>query len=186
MSKRVNGTVTYLIQTAITYVAGAELAVRVANNTYTVYYNNTLIGSTQTIPDSIFNINPKVGVGSSGVSNQFDDYNIYALGAEGQYNNLNKYDNSSLRVPLSFPLWTDPNSAQFMAALKEYFVSSSFTQETTLFGSQSGSGKWIGGVLAPDGCIYCVPFNSTQVLKISSATINMGYNAVLSRYLNKL
>ena len=39
-----------------------------------------------------------------------------------------------------------------------------------LFGSFSGADKWIGGVLAPNGRIYCVPFNSTQVLEIDPET----------------
>ena len=36
----------------------------------------------------------------------------------------------------------------------------------TTFGSLSGSEKWDGGALAPDGCIYGIPYNSTSVLKI--------------------
>ena len=37
---------------------------------------------------------------------------------------------------------------------------------TSNFGSLSGTGKWIGGVLAPNGCIYGIPLNSTSILKI--------------------
>jgi len=40
----------------------------------------------------------------------------------------------------------------------------------TLFGSLSGTSKWYGGVLAPNGKIYCVPHNATQVLEIDPET----------------
>jgi hypothetical protein len=40
----------------------------------------------------------------------------------------------------------------------------------TLFGSLSDTYKWIGGVLAPNGKIYGIPSNSTQVLEIDPAT----------------
>ena len=40
------------------------------------------------------------------------------------------------------------------------------TNNTNLFGSLSGTSKWIGGVLAPNGKIYGIPFDSTQVLEI--------------------
>ena len=35
-----------------------------------------------------------------------------------------------------------------------------------MFGSLTGSEKWQGAVLAPNGKIYCVPRNHTQVLCI--------------------
>jgi len=44
------------------------------------------------------------------------------------------------------------------------------TQTTTLFGNFSGTYKWFGGVLAPNGKIYCIPSNSTQVLEIDPNT----------------
>jgi len=40
----------------------------------------------------------------------------------------------------------------------------------SLFGSLSGSNKWIGGVLAPNGKIYGIPYNSTQILEIEPST----------------
>ena len=40
----------------------------------------------------------------------------------------------------------------------------------SLFGSLSGSNKWIGGVLAPNGKIYGIPYNSTQILEIDPVT----------------
>ena len=44
--------------------------------------------------------------------------------------------------------------------------SSFFTSQ--LFGSLAGG--WIGGVLAPNGKIYGIPNNSTQVLEIDKST----------------
>ena len=41
-------------------------------------------------------------------------------------------------------------------------------QTTTTFGSLSGTAKWVGGVLAPNGKIYGIPHNSTTVLEIDS------------------
>ena len=38
--------------------------------------------------------------------------------------------------------------------------------QVSTFGSLSGGDKWVGGVLAGNGCIYGVPFDSTTVLKI--------------------
>ena len=35
-----------------------------------------------------------------------------------------------------------------------------------LFGSISGSGKYRGGVLAPNGKIYAIPQDATQILEI--------------------
>jgi len=40
----------------------------------------------------------------------------------------------------------------------------------SLFGSLSGSYKWRGGVLAPNGKIYGIPYDSTQVLEIDPET----------------
>ena len=40
----------------------------------------------------------------------------------------------------------------------------------TTFGSLAGSRKWVGGVLAPNGKIYGIPFNSTTVLEIDPVT----------------
>jgi hypothetical protein len=51
-------------------------------------------------------------------------------------------------------------------------------------GSLAGTNKWVGGVLAPNGKIYGIPYNSTSVL-----TINAGSSAFpnwyLSAYTNK-
>lgn len=60
-----------------------------------------------------------------------------------------------------------------------------FPQTTTLFGSLSGSGKWVGGVLAPNGKIYGIPRDSTQVLEIDPGAGLPNPFAETSSFLNK-
>ena len=69
-----------------------------------------------------------------------------------------------------FPPWAlnGDHAAQFLAALRA--LSKSQTDTTSTFGSLAGASKWVGGVLAPNGCIYGIPYNSTTVLKIDPAT----------------
>ena len=52
------------------------------------------------------------------------------------------------------------------------------------FGSLSGTYKWMGGVLAPNGKIYGIPSNSTQVLEIGGVSNGKQWWA-LSNYVNK-
>ena len=65
-----------------------------------------------------------------------------------------------------FPDWRANvnNVALFLAAVAALDADQADT--VTTFGSLSGSNKWLGGVLAPNGCIYGIPRNSTTVLKI--------------------
>jgi len=64
-------------------------------------------------------------------------------------------------VPYSFE--------KFLPALNR-FVGAASTDTATTFGNLSGTGKWYGGVLAPNGCIYGIPVNSTSILKIDPTT----------------
>ena len=68
---------------------------------------------------------------------------------------------------LGYPLWSDNNVAgsEFMTALSADFTKT-FSETTETFGSFTGTNKWFGGVLAPNGKIYYVPYSSTQVLCI--------------------
>ena len=71
---------------------------------------------------------------------------------------------------IPFPDWHENanNVAAFLAAVAGVGAMQSDTAGT--FGSLSGGGKWAGGVLAPNGCIYGIPRNSTTVLKIDPST----------------
>ena len=44
------------------------------------------------------------------------------------------------------------------------------TDILSTFASFAGASKWIGAVLAPNGCIYGIPFSATDVLKIDPTT----------------
>ena len=75
----------------------------------------------------------------------------------------------ALLKKLGYPIWSENNVAgsEFITALSTDFTKT-FSETTNVFGSFSEANKWIGGVLAPNGKIYCVPFNSTQVLCIDT------------------
>ena len=45
-----------------------------------------------------------------------------------------------------------------------------YTTELSAFGSLDSSATWIGGVLAPNGKIYCIPHGAAEILIIDTAT----------------
>jgi len=53
------------------------------------------------------------------------------------------------------------------------------------FGSAEGSSAWIGGVLAQNGVIYGIPFNSTAVLRIGGICDDVQLDFCVSRFFNK-
>ena len=59
--------------------------------------------------------------------------------------------------------WVQTRQAFCMRAAANFAQTN---QVTDTFGSLSGTGKWKGGVLAPNGMIYGILHNSTEVLKI--------------------
>ena len=59
----------------------------------------------------------------------------------------------------------------------------SFAPQVSTFGSLTGSLKWLGGVLAPNGKIYGIPYNSTTVLEIDPVAGTAPW--AISNYLNK-
>ena len=67
-----------------------------------------------------------------------------------------------------FPKWFLNNieGIKFLSALQKFVTGKTFSQTINLFGSLSGTFKWWGGVLAPNGKIYGIPYNSTQILEI--------------------
>lgn len=91
LGKCVAGTYTNLIDTAATYSAGADLIVVTNGASVTVYYNNAVIGSTQTISDASILNNTQHALLSTGAGAQLDNFAIYARGNEGQYAQLDRY-----------------------------------------------------------------------------------------------
>jgi len=59
------------------------------------------------------------------------------------------------------------------------------TDQASTFGSLAGSYKWIGGVLAPNGMIYGIPYFATTVLKINPTDVDFDEDVILSAYFNK-
>lgn len=89
--KRVSGSDTNVISTAATYSANAEIRVVREGTAYRLYYNNALIGSQQTISDSVFNSITKQGLYTTDTANTLDDLTVYARGTGGEYNVLDNF-----------------------------------------------------------------------------------------------
>ena len=90
MDKCVNGTWTNIITEVVGYVENAELRVIKDGTTYRVYYNNALIGTSQTIADASIINNTRHGLFSTDASNTLDNFTLYARGTGGEYNILNQ------------------------------------------------------------------------------------------------
>ena len=76
----------------------------------------------------------------------------------------------SAAVHCVFPAWEENanNTAAFLAAVT--CLGATQTDTATTFGSLAGTVKWYGGVLAPNGMIYGIPYGATAVLKIDPTT----------------
>lgn len=81
------------------------------------------------------------------------------------YNNAIKHTFGSLKDPYTLIVETINSNLG-----KEY--SDSFT---TIPISSSADLRWLGGVLAPNGCIYCAPCSETRVLKIDTSDDSVSY-----------
>lgn len=89
--KVVGGTPTTLINTAATYVAGAEIRVICEGQKFRLYYNGALIGTEQTIADAGLASGTRQGIVNVDGNNTFDDFIVYARGSGGQYNTLDNF-----------------------------------------------------------------------------------------------
>ncbi len=76
LEKNVNGTYTSLINTAATYVEGAEIKVLKKDNVYKLVYNGIQIGSDQTISDASIVDNTLHGLFSTYSGNTFSNFKI--------------------------------------------------------------------------------------------------------------
>ena len=93
-----------------------------------------------------------------------------------------------LPTAAGFPLWNkDPYTTTDISNTLTEITALGATQSlnTATFGSITGTLKWIGGVLAPNGKIYGIPYSSTSILEIL-ATFSVNTNFPLSRLFNKL
>ena len=68
-------------------------------------------------------------------------------------------------------LYGVPDSSSEVLRITPATPTSSASVDTvgTDLGIDTADGKWIGAILAADGCIYAMPFNATRVLKIDPA-----------------
>lgn len=83
--KVIAGVSTTLINTASTFVAGAELRLSCIGTKFRVYYNNAFIGTEQTIADAAVASATRFGLRNTDVTNTFDDFTVYAIGTGGEY-----------------------------------------------------------------------------------------------------
>jgi thiol-disulfide isomerase/thioredoxin len=88
-------------------------------------------------------------------------------------------------APVEFPDWTT-NGKQWddtQAALLSSITANQFLSGVTneLFGTvAAGTNKYIGGVLAPNNSIYCLPYTATNVLKIDTVNDTLSTIGTLS------
>ncbi|KKS77123.1 MAG: hypothetical protein UV51_C0010G0028 [Candidatus Woesebacteria bacterium GW2011_GWC1_42_9] len=70
------------------------------------------------------------------------------------------FKNIIAKPSIKFPFWriNANTSVQFLKALKR--LSNSQSDSSSTFGSLTGTSKWYGGVLAPNGMIYGIPINN--------------------------
>jgi hypothetical protein len=89
--KCVGGTYTALINTTITYSAGARLVVVCDGSSVSVYYNNAQVGTTQTVSDAGILNNTLHGLFSTDASNTLNDFLVMPRGNANEYAVLNRY-----------------------------------------------------------------------------------------------
>lgn len=89
--KNVAGTPTTLVNSAVAFVAGAEIRMIVEGTKVRAFYNGAAVGSEQTVADAGLASGTRVGLRTSNNSNSFDDFNIYARGTGGEYSALDAY-----------------------------------------------------------------------------------------------
>ena len=108
-------------------------------------------------------------------------YGVYLNGQEmgGYVNGVQMFG--------KFPL-TDPWHLQRIQGVVSQNTAAQWRTASTFGSLRTGTDKWRGGVLAPNGKIYGIPRNSTAVLEISTtnAFTNFDTQTLLSAYLNKL
>ena len=95
------------------------------------------------------------------ISVDYSDMDSYAAGCVSYWamGDNNSWDGTNWTI-------TDEKGSNNSTSVNMEYEDLKPTETVTTSGSLSGSAKWIGGVLAPNGFIYGIPINSTTVLKI--------------------
>jgi hypothetical protein len=74
----------------------------------------------------------------------------------------------------------------FLVIHQQYLNFNPTTKEINTYGNLTGNYKWIGGVLAPNGLIYGIPYYTTTILEFNPVSkTNFSRDVLLSPYLNK-
>lgn len=73
-------------------------------------------------------------------------------------------------IPVMNKIETEPTMFEKIVAAVNENSGIEYTTTVSEFGEFSDSSKWNGGVLAPNGKIYGIPYNSTTVLEIDPVT----------------
>jgi len=89
LDKVVAGSATGVISAETAFSANAELRVIKDGTAYRVYYNDELVGTSQTISDASIINNTRHGLFSTDAANTLDNFTLYARGTGGEYNALN-------------------------------------------------------------------------------------------------
>jgi len=89
--KWVAGVRTNVANTSVAYVPGATLVAVKDGTSYSVYYNNSLVGTTQTIADAGIINNTLHGMFSTHEDNQLDNFQVFARGTGNEYNRLDAW-----------------------------------------------------------------------------------------------
>jgi len=79
---------------------------------------------------------------------------------------------TNLSVSSRFPTWNKGyfSYGDMITHLKALTAGSCQTDTVDIFGDLLPTlDKWVGGVLAPNGCIYGIPYSSTTILKIDTS-----------------
>lgn len=94
----------------------------------------------------------------------------------------------SMGIGISPPWWrglaTDWNTFWKYQIQKYSSTPLNAASRSAMGATLSGSNKWFGGVLGPDGKIYGIPYNSTDILIISGSEAKLQW-MLKGPYLNK-
>lgn len=91
LDKCVAGTYTSLISATATYAAGANIVVVKDGTSVSLYYNNALVGTTQTVSDAGIVNNTIHGLFATDALVSLDNFLVMPRGNENQYNILDRY-----------------------------------------------------------------------------------------------
>lgn len=91
LDKIVAGSPTGVISAAQAYSAGANIVVVADGTSFSLYYNNTQIGSTSTISDAALQTGTEQGTYSTNTGNSQDTFQVFPRGTSNEYQKLSDF-----------------------------------------------------------------------------------------------